>query len=79
MINKNKIISWIPAVIWMLVIFYMSAQPAAESNSLSTGITEQIIETLGRFISIDVETTTSKRSRASETSVKLKPTYKLQG
>lgn len=43
----------------MLVIFYMSAQPAAESNSLSTGITEQIIETLGRFISIDVETTTS--------------------
>lgn len=37
----------------------MSAQPAAESNSLSTGITNQIIETLGRFISIDVETSTS--------------------
>lgn len=59
MINKSKIIPWIPAIIWMSVIFYMSAQPAAESNSLSTGITNQIIETLGRFISIDVETSTS--------------------
>lgn len=55
----NKIILWVPAVIWMSVIFYMSAQPAAESNSLSKVIIERIIETLGRIFSIDVETITS--------------------
>jgi len=56
--HKNKITPWIPAMIWMVVIFYMSSQPAWESNSISKGITEQIIEILGRFISLDVETGT---------------------
>ena len=56
--SKNKITPWIPAVIWMVVIFYMSGQPALESNSISKGITEQIIEILRRLISLDIETGT---------------------
>jgi len=56
--HKNKITPWIPAMIWMVVIFYMSSQPAWESNSISKGITEQIIEILRRLISLDIETGT---------------------
>lgn len=38
----KKIISWLLVLFWMLVIFSLSAQPATDSNSLSTGITKTI-------------------------------------
>ncbi len=40
---KRKILSWTLAVLWMALIFYLSHQPAIESNGLSTGITEKIV------------------------------------
>ncbi len=41
--NWIKIISWMAVAGWMAVIFYLSHQPAEESNALSSGITEMII------------------------------------
>lgn len=58
MINKNKILPWIPVIIWMGAIFYMSAQPAAESNDLSKGIVEKIFVTLSKIFFLDIETIT---------------------
>ncbi|NMA91488.1 MAG: VanZ family protein, partial [Amphibacillus sp.] len=39
----RKVVSWLLVILWMGVIFYLSHQPAAESSSLSTGITERIL------------------------------------
>ncbi len=40
---------WVLVVLWMVLIFYLSHQPATESNELSTGITEIIIETVEKI------------------------------
>lgn len=58
MSKKNKWMSWVPAVAWMIVIFMLSAQPAASSNSLSRGITRMIVETVGRVLPLDIEMST---------------------
>ncbi|MBB6446703.1 VanZ family protein [Bacillus benzoevorans] len=39
-----KILSWIAVIVWLGVIFYLSSQPATESNELSKGITEYIVK-----------------------------------
>ncbi len=47
--NKNQIIitiSWIAVLIWMALIFSLSSQVREESNNLSKGVTEIVIETL---------------------------------
>ena len=55
MIFKNKyntnqdrklriIISWALVISWMAVIFMLSSQVAEQSNELSTGITQTVIE-----------------------------------
>ena len=41
--NWIKIISWMAVTGWMAVIFYLSHQPAEDSNALSRGVTEMII------------------------------------
>ena len=56
--NKTKIINWIPAIIWMIIIFMFSAQPASASNQLSTGFTEVLIDTLGKIMPFDIEIST---------------------
>src|SRR5699024_4650042 len=38
-----KLLSWAAPVIWMAIIFYLSHQPSAASNELSSGLTEVII------------------------------------
>lgn len=38
--------AWIPVMIWMVIIFYLSHQPAQSSSELSTGITQIIIDIL---------------------------------
>ena len=38
-LNLRKIIPWVLVILWMLVIFMFSHQPATESNELSSGIT----------------------------------------
>ncbi|MFX3628632.1 MAG: VanZ family protein [Ectobacillus sp.] len=40
----RKCFSWIYVLLWMVLIFYLSSQPATMSNKLSTGITEMIVE-----------------------------------
>jgi len=42
----------------MGLIFFLSSQPAAASNSLSKGLTELIMEILGRILPIDIEIST---------------------
>ncbi len=44
-----KILSWIAVVFWMGLIFYLSHQPATISSELSSGITEMLINVLGKF------------------------------
>ena len=46
---KNKrqiinIISWTALIFWIVLIFYLSAQPVSKSNGLSKKVTEVIIE-----------------------------------
>ncbi len=46
---KNKrqiinIISWTALIFWLVLIFYLSAQPVSKSNGLSKKVTEVIIE-----------------------------------
>lgn len=40
----NKILSWTFVFLWMLLIFYLSNQPATASNAMSTGLTEVIVQ-----------------------------------
>ena len=40
----RKIIAWITVMLWMVLIFYFSHQPATASNNLSIGITDLIVE-----------------------------------
>lgn len=35
---------WMPVILWMLVIFYLSSQSADQSNQLSMGVTVRIYE-----------------------------------
>ena len=49
MLNKRKLkslISWLLVLIWMILIFTLSSQTADQSNELSQGITEKVIETV---------------------------------
>lgn len=46
---KRKILSWIFVLLWMIVIFILSHQPAEDSGRLSFGLTEII----ARFIRVD--------------------------
>lgn len=46
--NKN-IISWVLVILWMGIIFYLSHQPANQSNELSTGISEKITEVVKKI------------------------------
>lgn len=53
----RKVISWLLVILWMALIFYLSHQPAMESNSLSTGIVERIIAVIDRVtFDIDIDT-----------------------
>lgn len=39
---------WVLVFLWMFLIFNLSAQPANQSNSLSLGVTEKVIETINQ-------------------------------
>lgn len=41
-----KLLSWLAAVIWMAVIFYLSHQPATTSSELSSGLTQFMMNTI---------------------------------
>lgn len=45
----NKIIAWLAVLLWMVLIFNLSSQVAEQSNELSTGITEVIVQTVQKI------------------------------
>ena len=51
----NKVIRWTLVVLWMIVIFYLSHQPATESSGLSGDLTEMIIRNIERFSSLEID------------------------
>ena len=46
----RKIISFIAVIFWMAFILFLSSQPGEESNQLSTGITEMIVEVVEKVV-----------------------------
>lgn len=42
----KKYLPWMAVLAWMLLIFNLSAQPAEQSDQLSKGVTEKVVETL---------------------------------
>lgn len=53
---KSKIyIAWFLVILWMIVIFYMSSQPAAASNGMSRGVTKLIIQFVSNIYALDIE------------------------
>ena len=48
--NFLQTISWLLVLSWMLLIFSLSAQPAAQSSQLSGGITDTVIETVEKVV-----------------------------
>ncbi|KYH34043.1 VanZ like family protein [Clostridium tepidiprofundi DSM 19306] len=54
--HKNKIsiiLSWTAVLLWLVIIFSFSAQPATESDGLSKKVTKVIIETVDKVVQID--------------------------
>ncbi len=54
---SRKVLSWLMVILWMWLIFFQSHKPATESNSLSRGVTEVIVETVEKIdpdIDIDI-------------------------
>lgn len=49
-------IAWSMVILWMAVIFYMSAQPAGVSNGMSKGVTKVIIQVINSIYPLDIET-----------------------
>lgn len=52
MMKLRKILTWVLVILLMTLIFYLSHKSAAESNELSKGITEIIVETVGKYIPV---------------------------
>jgi VanZ family protein len=53
--KKIRVISWTAVIVCMSLIFLFSAQPAAESNSLSEGLVKAIVHTIHIIYPIDLE------------------------
>jgi len=54
--NKTIIIlSWTAVLLWLVLIFSLSAQPAEQSDGLSKKVTEVIIETVDRVVPLETD------------------------
>ena len=56
--NIKKSVPWLLVVLWMMVIFYFSHQPATQSSHLSSGITQMMMNALEKMlpgVAFDVE------------------------
>lgn len=54
--DKNKIIiiiSWTAVLSWLVLIFYLSSQPAVESDELSKKVTKVIVDIVDKIIDLD--------------------------
>ncbi|MCR1898330.1 VanZ family protein [Irregularibacter muris] len=55
--RKTKIIlSWTGVILWMVMIFAFSAQPAKQSAGLSAKITQSIISIVDKVMPLDLDT-----------------------
>lgn len=51
-------LAWLIAIIWMILIYKLSAQPAYQSGALSMGITEsvvEVVETVAPEINLNID------------------------
>jgi len=44
----GRILAWASLIVWLVLIFYFSHQPASESKRLSTEVTKSVVETVGK-------------------------------
>src|SRR5699024_1041715 len=51
--KDNDIVRFLPMIVWMAVIFYLSAQPAEQSSELSTGIMHILLKFIEHIVVID--------------------------
>ena len=51
--NKTKL-AYLPAIIWMIVIFYFSHQSASQSSDLSGGVVAMLIDFIESNLSINI-------------------------
>ncbi|MEG3070181.1 MAG: VanZ family protein [Peptococcaceae bacterium] len=50
-----KILTWLLVLLWMLVIFHLSAQPASHSNAQSKDLVARLVETAVKITGVDLE------------------------
>lgn len=48
--TRQDYIPWMAVIIWMMIIFNLSDQVAEQSNELSTGITEIVVNTVEKVV-----------------------------
>jgi VanZ family protein len=54
----SHFLAWLVAIIWMILIYRLSAQPAYQSGALSMGITEsvvEVVETVAPEINLNID------------------------
>ncbi len=49
----KNVIRWLPALIWMGIIFYLSAQPAQESSELSSVVMHWLLDFVENWLTIN--------------------------
>lgn len=52
--HLSKKLSWLAVLLWMLMIFLLSAQPASVSNSNSKGIVTRVVDTAVKLTRADI-------------------------
>lgn len=51
--NIKKVIRWLPVLLWMGIIFYLSAQPAKESSELSSVVMNWLLVLVENWLAVD--------------------------
>lgn len=49
----RKILAWLIVILWMVIIFYFSQQPAFDSKGLSTNVTSRLIDIAEKVTPLD--------------------------
>lgn len=53
---KKQLLAWLWPVLWMILIFTLSHQPAGVSGGISSEIVRQVFEAIVRFVPVEFET-----------------------